>query len=249
MESTNNIKNKVIVITGASSGIGEATAKHLASKGGSIVLAARRADRLKQITEDIQKEGGEAIYIETDVRKLSDLQSLIDTAVDAYGTLDVMINNAAYMAAAPIKDTMVDDWNQMIDINIKGVLNGIATALPIFQKQGFGHFINIASVAGLKVFSSGGTVYSSTKFAVRAISEGLRQEVGGDIRTTTINPGVVETELINGTTHEETSQMLAEFYKMAIQPEQIAETIAFAIQMIDTVDLNELVVRPVLQEF
>jgi NADP-dependent 3-hydroxy acid dehydrogenase YdfG len=153
------------------------------------------------------------------------------------------------MAAAPIKDTMVEDWNQMIDINIKGVLHGIATALPVFQKQGFGHFINIASVAGLKVFSSGGTVYSSTKFAVRAISEGLRQEVGGDIRTTTINPGVVETELINGTTHEETSQMLSEFYKMAIQPEQIAETIAFAIQMVDTVDLNELVVRPVLQEF
>lgn len=250
MNLEDNISGKVIVITGASSGLGETTARHLASKGANVVLGARREERLKDISNDINKQGkGKATYIKTDVTKKNEVQALVDKAVNDFGKLDVMINNAGLMSIAPLSEVKVDEWDSMIDINIKGVLYGIASALPVFQKQESGHFINLSSVAGVKVFSPGGTVYSGTKYAVRAISEGLRHEVGGKIRTTTIEPGAVDSELKHGSSHKESSEFVGEFYKLAIPSESIARTIAFAIEQPSDVDVNEIVIRPTVQEF
>jgi NADP-dependent 3-hydroxy acid dehydrogenase YdfG len=244
-----NIENKVVVITGASSGLGEATARHLAARGASVVLGARRADQLKKIAADIRAAGGKAEVLATDVTKKEQVQALIDTAVRVFGRVDVLINNAGLMSIAPMDEVKVDEWDRMIDINVKGVLYGIAAALPQFRKQNSGHFINIASVAGVKVFSPGGTVYSGTKFAVRAISEGLRHEVGGSIRTTTIEPGAVDSELKHGSSHEQSSQFVKEFYKQAIPADSVARAIAYAIEQPADVDINEIVLRPTVQEF
>jgi NADP-dependent 3-hydroxy acid dehydrogenase YdfG len=245
----NNIKNKVIVITGASSGLGEETAKYLAEKGAIVVLGARRRDKLEKIVNDITANGGSAIYKETDVTSKVQVQALVDQAVNTYGRLDVIINNAGIMPIAPMSEVRTDEWDSMIDINIKGVLYGIAAALPIFQKQESGHFINLGSVAGIKVFSPGGTVYSGTKYAVRAISDGLRHEVGRNIRTTTIEPGAVDSELKHSTNHEESSKNVNEFYKLAIAASAVARAIAFAIEQPVDVDINEIVIRPTVQEF
>lgn len=250
MNLSDNITGKVILITGASSGLGETTARHLASKGAHVVLGARREERLKDIANDINSKGkGKAIYEKTDVTLKEEVQALVDKAVQEFGKLDVVINNAGLMSIAPLSEVKVDEWDRMIDINIKGVLYGIAAALPVFQKQESGHFINLSSVAGVKVFSPGGTVYSGTKFAVRAISEGLRHEVGGNIRTTTIEPGAVESELKHGSSHKESSEFVKEFYKMAIPADSIARTIAFAIEQPKDVDVNEIVIRPTGQDF
>ena len=173
----NNIENKVIVITGASSGLGEATALHLAAKGAKVVLGARRSDNLKKIAEEINSKGGNAVYQVTDVTDKAQVNALVEKAVSAYGRIDVMINNAGVMPIAPMSEVRTDEWDNMIDINIKGVLYGIAAALPAFQSQKSGHFINLGSVAGVKVFSPGGTVYSGTKYAVRAISDGLSRKL------------------------------------------------------------------------
>jgi NADP-dependent 3-hydroxy acid dehydrogenase YdfG len=170
---SSKIKDKVVVITGASSGIGETTAKHLASLGAKVVLAARRIDKLESIAAEIKANGGEVAIAQTDVTKQTDLDALINKALATFGRVDVIVNNAGLMSIAPMAEHKVDEWDRMIDIDIKGVLYGIAAALPVFQKQGSGHFINISSVAGIKVFSPGGTVYSGTKFEVRVISEGL----------------------------------------------------------------------------
>lgn len=212
----NNIENKVVVITGASSGLGEATARLLAKKGAKVALGARRTEKLEAIVHDIRAEGGQAEFIGMDITKPQEVQALIEKALSAFGQIDVLVNNAGLMSIAPLSELKVDEWDRMIDINIKGVLYGIAATLPVFQKQNFGHFINLASVAGIKVFSPGGTVYSGTKFAVRAISEGLRHEVGGTIRTTTIEPGAVESELKFGSSHKESSEFVTDFYKQAI---------------------------------
>ena len=244
-----NIANKVIVITGASSGLGEATARYLASQGAAVVLGARRLENLEKIAADIRAAGGKVEILPTDVTNAGDVKALIDKAVEAFGRLDVLINNAGLMAIAPLSATKVDEWDRMIDINIKGVLYGIAAALPIFQQQESGHFINISSVAGIKVFSPGGTVYSGTKYAVRAISEGLRHEVGGKIRVTSIEPGDVESELQHGSSHEESAKGVAEFYKQAIPASSVARAIAFAIEQPAEVDINEIVLRPTVQEF
>ncbi|MYM73843.1 SDR family NAD(P)-dependent oxidoreductase [Duganella sp. FT134W] len=244
-----NIENKVVVITGASSGLGEATARHLAARGAAVVLGARRTDKLEQIAADIRATGGKAEVVATDVTSREQVQALIDTAVRVFGRVDVLINNAGLMSIAPLDEVKVDEWDRMIDINVKGVLYGIAAALPQFRKQNSGHFINIASVAGVKVFSPGGTVYSGTKFAVRAISEGLRHEVGGAIRTTTIEPGAVDSELKHGSSHEQSSQFVNEFYKQAIPADSVARAIAFAIEQPADVDINEIVLRPTVQEF
>ena len=246
---TTNIEGKVVVITGASSGLGEATARHLAKRGAAVVLAARRADRLAAIAEDIRAAGGKVEVVQTDVTRPDNLRALIDTAVRVFGKIDVLINNAGLMSIAPLSETKVDEWDRMIDINIKGVLYGIAAALPVFQKQGSGHFINIASVAGIKVFSPGGTVYSGTKFAVRAISEGLRHEVGGAIRTTTIEPGAVDSELKLGSSHEESATFVNDFYRIAIPSDAVARAIAYAIEQPADVDINDIVLRPTVQEF
>lgn len=244
-----NIENKVVVITGASSGLGEATARHLAARGAAVVLGARRTDKLQQIAAAIRAAGGKAEVVATDVTRKEQVQALIDTAVRVFGRVDVLINNAGLMSIAPMDEVKTDEWDRMIDINVKGVLYGIAAALPQFRKQNSGHFINIASVAGVKVFSPGGTVYSGTKFAVRAISEGLRHEVGGCIRTTTIEPGAVDSELKHGSSHEQSSQFVKEFYKLAIPADSVARAIAYAIEQPADVDINEIVLRPTVQEF
>lgn len=244
-----NIKNKVIVITGASSGLGEATARHLAEKGAKVVLGARRTEHLERIVSDIKSAGGQAVYWATDVTKKEDVQALVHKGISTYGRIDVIINNAGIMPIAPMFDVRTDEWDNMIDINIKGVLYGIAAALPIFQKQKSGHIINLGSVAGIKVFSPGGTVYSGTKYAVRAISEGLRHEVGSIIRVTTIEPGAIDSELKNSTRHQESSVGVNEFYKLAIPSSSVARAITFAIEQPDDVDINEIVIRPTIQDF
>ncbi|NMY49732.1 SDR family oxidoreductase [Pseudomonas sp. WS 5011] len=246
---SNNISGKVVIITGASSGLGEATARHLAEKGARVVLAARRKDKLDALVAELVKAGGQAVAYQTDVTSQDDVKALIQGAIDTFGRLDVLVNNAGLMAIAPLSEGRVDEWDRMIDINIKGLLYGVAAALPVFRQQNSGHFINIASVAGLKVFSPGGTVYSGTKFAVRAISEGLRHEVGGRIRTTTIEPGAVDSELKFGSSHQASRDFVVDFYQQAIPAESVARAIAFAIEQPADVDINEIVLRPTVQDF
>jgi NADP-dependent 3-hydroxy acid dehydrogenase YdfG len=246
---SNNIAGKVVVITGASSGLGAATARMLAARGASVVLGARRVDMMNTLADEIRAAGGKVEVVATDVTNAAQVKNLIDTAVKTFGRLDVLVNNAGLMAIAPMSEVKVEEWDRMIDINVKGVLYGIAAALPVFQQQGSGHFINIASVAGIKVFSPGGTVYRGTKFAVRAISEGLRHEVGDSIRTTTIEPGAVDSELKLGSSHEESSKFVKEFYKLAIPSDSVARAIAYAIDEPANVDINEIVLRPTAQDF
>ena len=245
----NNITGKVIVITGASSGLGEATARHLAAKGALLVLGARRTDKLEAIAKDLRAAGAQVEVLTTDVTSAAQVTALVQKGVDAFGKVDVLVNNAGLMAIAPLNEGKVEEWERMIDINIKGVLYGIAAALPVFQAQGSGHFINLASVAGLKVSSPGGTVYSGTKFAVRAISEGLRHEVGGCIRTTIISPGAVESELKLGSTHEASLKAVGVKYEIAIPADSVARAIAYAIEQPPEVDVNEIVLRPALQDY
>ena len=246
---SNNISGKVVIITGASSGLGEATARHLAEKGARVVLAARRKDKLDALVAELVNAGGQAVAYQTDVTSQDDVKALIQGAIDTFGRLDVLVNNAGLMAIAPLSEGRVDEWDRMIDINIKGLLYGVAAALPVVQQQNSGHFINIASVAGLKVFSPGGTVYSGTKFAVRAISEGLRHEVGGRIRTTTIEPGAVDSELKFGSSHQASRDFVVDFYQQAIPADSVARAIAFAIEQPADVDINEIVLRPTVQDF
>jgi NADP-dependent 3-hydroxy acid dehydrogenase YdfG len=191
---SNNIAGKVVVITGASSGLGEATARHLAELGATVVLGARRVERIQALANELTGRGAKALAIATDVTQRDQVQRLVDTAVQTYGRIDVMVNNAGLMPQSLLERLQVDDWDQMVDVNIKGVLYGIAAALPYMKEQKTGHFINVSSVAGHKV-GLGSSVYAATKFAVRALSEGLRQEVKPyNIRTTIISPGAVATE-------------------------------------------------------
>jgi NADP-dependent 3-hydroxy acid dehydrogenase YdfG len=241
------IKDKVVVITGASSGIGEATAIMLAERGAKVVLGARGLDRLEALARRIAGAGGEVTYARTDVRRREDLTSLVNLACDRYGQLDILINNAGIMPVSPLDDLRVEDWENMIDINIKGVLYGIAAALPVFRKQGFGHFVNTASTAGHKTVPNQ-SVYSATKFAVRAISEGLRMEAGEKLRVTIISPGFVNTNFAEGVTNPEVkTQLENERDKFALAPEAIARAIVFAIEQPSDVDVNEIIVRPTAQ--
>ena len=246
-----NIQGKVVVITGASSGLGENTARHLAKQGAIVVLGARRRDRLDAIAKSIIAQGGEAIAVAVDVTKRAEVDGLVKKAADTYGKIDVLVSNAGIMPIAPLARLKVDEWDRMIDINIKGVLYGIAAALPLMQKQKNGHFINIASVFGIKVFAPGGTVYCATKAAIRTISEGLRTEVHGEkIRTTIISPGAVDSELKESTSDQDASKMVKDLYKtLAIPADSIARAIAFAIEQPADVDINEIVVRPTAQDF
>ncbi|WP_090112244.1 MULTISPECIES: SDR family oxidoreductase [unclassified Cohnella] len=241
------IKDKVVVITGASSGIGEAAALLLAERGAKIVLGARGAERLEALAERIIKQGGEAVYVSTDVRRREDLSNLVTLACERYGKLDVFISNAGVMPISPLDELRVEDWEAMIDINMKGVLYGIAAALPVFRNQGFGHFINTASTAGHKTVPNQ-SVYSGTKFAVRAISEGLRQEAGSQLRVTLISPGIVQTNFTEGVTNKEIRDRLTAIRdELAMPPNAVARAIAFAIEQPDDIDVNEIVIRPTAQ--
>jgi NADP-dependent 3-hydroxy acid dehydrogenase YdfG len=241
------IKDKVVVVTGASSGIGEATALLLSGRGAKLVLGARRSDRLQALASRIASAGGEAVYAPTDVTRRADLSNLVKIACERYGKLDVLINNAGIAPISLLDDLRVEDWEEMIDVNIKGVLYGIAAALPIFRRQGFGHFVNTASTAGL-ITTPTMAVYSATKFAVRAISEGLRQEAGDKLRVTIITPGFVKTNLAGSMKNPEVKARIASAMdKMAIPPDAIASAIAFAIEQPADVDVGEIVIRPTAQ--
>jgi NADP-dependent 3-hydroxy acid dehydrogenase YdfG len=242
---------KVVVITGASSGIGEATAKLLASQGNKIVLGARREKRLIELVKTIKDNGGEAVYKVTDVTNLADVKALANTALDAYGRIDVWMNNAGLMPHSEFIKGKVDDWNQMIDVNLRGVLNGIDAALPEMRKQKSGHIVNIASVAGHVITPAAG-VYNATKFGVRAISDALRQEEAiakSNIRVTVISPGAITTELVDHITDKEQKKAIDNFYNVyAISADRVARSIAFAINMPEDTGINEIVIRPTGQQ-
>jgi NADP-dependent 3-hydroxy acid dehydrogenase YdfG len=246
----NNIEAKVVVITGASSGLGEAAARHLSALGASLVLGARRFDRLRSLADELTTRDGKALAVETDVTRADQVKALVDAAVRTYGRIDVMINNAGLMPQSLLERLKIDEWDRMIDVNIKGVLYGIAAALPPMKTQKSGHFINVSSVAGHKV-RPGGTVYSATKHAVRVISEGLRQEVKPyNIRTTVISPGAVDTELPDTITDPDVAVAMRKFYDdMAIPADSFARAVVFAMSQPEDVDVNEILFRPTRQEF
>jgi NADP-dependent 3-hydroxy acid dehydrogenase YdfG len=238
-----SIHNKVVLITGASSGIGEATARLLAEKGAKVVLGARRTERLARLCDDIRAAGGSSLYQALDVTSRTDMQAFVDFAVRQYGRVDVIINNAGVMPLSRLDALNVYEWDQMIDVNIRGVLYGIAAGLPLMQQQKSGQFINIASIGAYTV-SPTASVYCATKFAVRAISEGLRQEVGGDIRVTVISPGVTESDLAESISDEGGRALMREFRSIAIPAMAIARAIAYAVEQPADVDVSELIVRP-----
>jgi len=245
-----NIADKVVVITGASSGIGESTARLLSGSGAKVVLGARRTDRIDALVKDITAKGGAALGFQTDVTKRSEVEALVQGAIHEHSRIDVMVNDAGIMPIAPMAALKVEEWDRMIDVNIKGLLFGVAAVLPIMQKQKQGHIINMSSVGGFKVWAPGGTVYSATKFAVRAITEGLRMEHKADnIRCTIISPGAVATELPEGSSEEDTRKNLREFYKIAVPADSVARAIAYAIEQPAEVDVNEIVIRPTKQDF
>ena len=241
-----DVTGKVVAITGASSGIGEAAGRLLAAAGAKVILGARRADRLETIANDIRKSKGEVDIQAIDVTRREDLTLFVKKAQDRFGRLDVLIGNAGLMPLSPLDDLKVDEWDRMIDVNIKGVLYGIAAALPVFRKQGSGHFITVSSVAGHRVAPTG-AVYSGTKFAVRAISEGLRQEAGDKIRVTIISPGAVESELAETISNPEVKKRIQDYRKMAIPAEAIASAMAYAIGQPCNVDVSEVLIRPTAQ--
>jgi NADP-dependent 3-hydroxy acid dehydrogenase YdfG len=241
-----DVTGKVVAITGASSGIGEAAGRLLAAAGAKVILGARRVERLETIAKDIRKSKGEVDIQAIDVTRREDLTLFVKKAQDRFGRLDVLIGNAGLMPLSPLDDLRVDEWDRMIDVNIKGVLYGIAAALPVFRKQGSGHFITVSSVAGHRVAPTG-AVYSGTKFAVRAISEGLRQEAGDKIRVTIISPGAVESELAETISNPEVKKRIQDYRKMAIPAEAIASAMAYAIGQPCNVDVSEVLIRPTAQ--
>ena len=250
MASSDDITGKVVVITGASSGLGEATARDLAARGAMVVLGARRLDRLKTLAAELTSSGGKALALETDVTDRNQVKRLVDAAVQSGGRVNVMINNAGLMQQSLLERQKIDEWDRMIDVNIKGVLYGIAAALPHMKQQKSGHFINVSSVAGHKI-RGGGSVYSATKTAVRVISEGLRQEVKPyNIRTTIISPGAVDTELPDHITDPDAGTLIRKLYDdVAIPADSFVRAVVYAISQPEDVDINEILYRPTRQEF
>ncbi|MEX5568990.1 SDR family oxidoreductase [Pseudomonas syringae] len=237
-----NIQGKVVLITGASSGIGEAAARLIAAKGAYVVLGARRIERLQTLAADIEAQGGSARFRALDVTDALDMQAFADFAKHAFGKIDVIINNAGVMPLSPLAALNIAEWNQMLDVNVRGVLHGIAAVLPSMQAQGHGQVINISSIGGLAV-SPTAAVYCATKFAVRAISDGLRQETD-KIRVTVVCPGVVESELADSISDETARDAMKAFRKVALEPDAIARALVYAIEQPDGVDVSEIVVRP-----
>jgi NADP-dependent 3-hydroxy acid dehydrogenase YdfG len=241
------IQDKVIVITGASSGIGAATATLLAERGARVVLGARRQDRLEAVADRITGPGGAAVWRCTDVRRREDLQALVQLALDQFGALDVLVSCAGIGPIGPLDDLRTDEWDDMIDINLRGVLHGIAAALPVFRARGSGHFVNVISTAGLRIVPDQ-VVYAATKNAVRTVTEGLRQEAGAHLRVTGVSPGFVNTDFAGSITDPEVRAQITQMRDtMAIPPEAIARAIAFAIEQPDNVDVGDIVVRPTAQ--
>ena len=243
-----NIEGKVVVITGASSGLGEATARHLSAQGASVVLGARRVERIQALADELNRSGGKALAIPTDVTHVDEVKHLVDAAVQTYGRIDVIINNAGLMPHSPLERLKIDDWNRTIDVNIKGMLYGIAAALPYMKQQKAGQIINVSSVAGHKVRPTS-AVYAATKAAVLVISEGLRMEVKPyNIRTTVISPGAIATELPNSVTEPDIAENIKKSYEIAIPADSFARMVAFAMSQPEEVDINEILFRPTLQE-
>ena len=243
------MEGKVIAVTGASSGIGEAVARHFAKAGAAVMLGARRLHRLEVVADEVRRDGGRAALQRLDVTRREDVDAFVRAAVAQFGRLDVIVNNAGVMPLSPVADLKVEEWDRMVDVNLKGVLYGVAAALPVFQAQGSGHIINVTSVADRRIVPTA-AVYSATKYAVRALSEGLRQEIGGGIRVTVVAPGATESELANGISDPELRRAAIEDYRRDLLPaDAIARAIAYAVSQPPEVDVNELVVRPTAQAY
>ena len=242
------IRGRVVVITGASSGLGEAAARLLSAQGATVVLGARRSDRLQSLADELSGSGGKALAIATDVTHRNQVKRLVDTAAQKFGRVDVMINNAGIMPRAPLERLTIDDWDRTIDVNVKGVLYGIAAALPHMKKQKSGHMIFVSSVAGHKI-GPDFAVYAATKHAVRALAEGFRQEVKPyNIRTTIISPGAVATELPDSVTEQDIAEKIRTYYdEIAIPAESFAQAVVFAMSQPEEVDVNEILFRPIKQ--
>lgn len=242
MTDTNAVA-RTVAVTGASSGIGEATARRLAADGYRVLLGARRTDRLERIAAEITEAGGEAAFRRLDVTDAEDTRAFVDAALGAYGRLDALVNNAGLMPLSPLDALRTDDWDRMLDVNVRGVLHGIAAALPPMRAQGGGHIVNVASVGAYEV-SPTAAVYCATKFAVRAISEGLRQESAGGIRVTLVSPGVTESELADTISDPVAREAMKAYRAVALPASAIAGAIAYALAQPPGVDVNEIVVRP-----
>ena len=242
------IEGKTALITGASSGIGWATAKELGKGGAKLMLTARREERLQELKKELENDGIAVEYKTADVSKRDDIQAVADTMIEKFGQVDILFNNAGLMPLSFMKNLHVDEWDQMVDVNVKGLLYAIAAVLPDMTKRGAGHIINVSSIAGHMVFP-GSAVYSGTKFAVRAISEGLRKELTGstNIRTTIISPGAVATELTDTITDREIMERFEDMKLQPIDSEAIARATAYAVQQPDDVDINEIIIRPTSQ--
>lgn len=251
MSSGVGLEGRVAIVTGASSGIGEATARALAHEGASVAVAARRADRLECLAEAIAAGGGGALAVPTDVTERRAVDALARRTLDAFGRIDILVNNAGIMPLSAVRKLRVEEWDRMLDVNVRGVLYAIAAVLPTLLRQGNGHIVNVGSLAGRRPFY-GGTVYSATKFAVRAISAGLREELSprDNIRVTDIEPGVVATELADGIADEEMRDGFAKRWggKQRLTSEDVARTICFAVTQPEHVNVNELLVRPTEQD-
>ncbi|WP_425004625.1 SDR family oxidoreductase [Mycolicibacterium sp. S3B2] len=242
------IRGKVTAITGASSGIGEATATLLGTRGARLVLGARRTDRLATLAEELRSRGAEVVTVGMDVRVAEDVTRLVETAVETFGTLDVLVGNAGISSLGPLADGPVTEWDAMIDVNLRGVLHGIAAAAPVFRQQGHGHFVTTVSTAGLKIVPDMG-VYAATKNAVRTVMEALRQEsTDGAIRVTSISPGFVRTELASGITDSaRREQIRSTMDSYGLAPEAVARAVAFVIEQPHDVEIGELTIRPTVQ--
>ncbi|CAG9274454.1 Short chain dehydrogenase family protein [Paraburkholderia unamae] len=240
--NSENIETKVVLITGASSGIGAETARYLGARGARLLLGARRTQRLAALCEEIRSSGGTAAWRALDVTRREDNVAFVEAALAEYGQVDVIVNNAGVMPLSPMNALKVDEWDRMVDVNIKGVLYGVAAVLPVMNRQGFGQIVNVSSIGGLRV-SPTAAVYCATKYAVRAISDGLRQE-NDKLRVTSICPGVVTSELADTITDPATAAAMAAYRSIALDPQAIAAAIAYAISQPADVDVNEIVVRP-----
>ncbi|KPI16999.1 3-oxoacyl-(acyl-carrier-protein) reductase [Actinobacteria bacterium OK074] len=248
MSGMPGIKDKVAVITGAGSGIGEATALLLAERGARVVLGGRRSERLRAVAARVEESGGEAAWLATDVRRRTDLAGLVELARDRYGRVDVLVGNAGVGPISAMDALRVEDWEDMVDVNLKGVLYGIAAALPVFREQGSGHFVNVVSTAGLRI-SPLMAVYAGTKNAVRTLSEGLRQEAGDRFRVTVVSPGFVHTDFSDSMTDPEIRAGIVEQRdRIAIPPAAVARAVAFAVEQPDDVEIGDIVVRPTAQD-